>query len=105
MPAGSYSRAHIYNNYFSCTGNSYCTNVRTDGQYRVDCNYYDHVNSPLYSDDNGLIWSYQNTFNGCTGIAGDTGKDAGVFTPNYGFTLDATANVPARVKAGAGNVF
>src|SRR5262245_1227987 len=28
MPSGSFNRCHLYNNYFSCTGNSYCSNVR-----------------------------------------------------------------------------
>jgi hypothetical protein len=70
---------------------------------RADRNYYDKVNNPLYSDDNGLIWSYQNTFNGCTGKA-DTGQDANVFVPPYSFTMDATSDVPAKVKAGAGNI-
>lgn len=103
MPSGSYCRAHLYNNYFSCTGNSYCSNVRTGGAMRADRNYYDKVNNPLYSDDNGLIWSYQNTFNSCTGKA-YTGQDANVFTPPYSFTMDATSNVPSKVKAGAGNI-
>lgn len=105
MPSGSYCHAHIYNNYFSCTGNSYCTNVRIGGQMRVENNYYDKVKSPLYKESGGIIYSSGNTFNSCSGIAGYTGKDAGVFVPNYGYTLDATSNVPSRVKGGAGNVF
>jgi pectate lyase len=103
MPSGSYCRVHLYNNYFSCTGNSYCSNVRTGGAMRAENNYYNAVKSPLYSDDNGLIWSSGNTFYNCTGIAGDTGKDANVFTPPYSYTLTATASVPSVVQASAGN--
>src|SRR5215471_19274794 len=103
MPSGSFENAHLFNNYFNCTGNSYCSNVRTNGAIRAENNYYDHVKSPLYKESNGKIWASGNTFNACTGIAGDTGKDSGVFTPNYGYTLDPTANVPTRVQGGAGN--
>lgn len=35
MPSGSYSMAHLYNNYFSSTGNFYCTNARTDSNWIV----------------------------------------------------------------------
>src|SRR5262245_50283492 len=104
MPSGSYCRAHLYNNYFSCTSNSYCSNVRIGSAMRAENNYYDHVKSPLYKEDNAVIWSSGNTFNACTGIAGYTGKDANVFTPPYGYVLDSTANVPSRVKGGAGNL-
>ena len=103
MPSGSYCNAHIYNNYFSCTGNGYCTNVRTNGTMRVENNYYNAVNNPCYKESNGRIYSSGNTFNNCTGTPGSTGKDSGVVTQNYGNTLDATANVPSRVQGGAGN--
>lgn len=104
MPSGSYCRAHLYNNYFSCTGNSYCTNVRTGGAMRVENNYYNAVKSPLYKEDNGIIYSSGNTFNSCTGTAGYTGKDSNVFTPPYSYTPGATANVPSSVQGGAGNI-
>jgi pectate lyase len=103
MPSGSYCSAHIYNNYFSCTGNGYCTNVRTNGTMRVENNYYNGVKNPCYKESNGRIYSSGNTFNNCTGTPGYTGKDSGVVVPNYGYTLDATANVPSRVQGGAGN--
>jgi pectate lyase len=104
MPSGSYCRAHLYNNYFSCSGNSYCTNVRTGGAMRVENNYYNAVKSPLYKEDNGIIYSSGNTFNSCTGTAGYTGKDSNVFAPPYSYTPGATANVPSNVQAGAGNI-
>jgi pectate lyase len=103
MPSGSYCRGHLYNNYFSCSGNSYCTNVRTNGAYRVENNYYNGVNNPLYKESNALIYSSGNTFNNCTGTAGYTGKDSNVFTPPYAYTLTATASVPGTVQSGAGN--
>ncbi|MGC4072790.1 MAG: hypothetical protein QM760_09765 [Nibricoccus sp.] len=101
MPSGSYSTAHIYNNYFNCSGNSYCTNARVGSNWIAENNYYQSVKSPLYEEGGGKIKSSGNTFASCTGninIATGTG-----FTLPYGYTLDATANVPTRVQNGAGN--
>jgi pectate lyase len=64
-------------------------------------NYYNGVSNPLAKQDSGKLKTVGNIFNICTGtqtVSNDT-----VFTPPYGYTLDATANVPALVKAGAGN--
>lgn len=101
MPSGSYSMAHIYNNYFSCSGNSYATNARTGANWIVQNNYYQGVKNPLYEEGGGRIMSSGNTFASCTGkinIATGTG-----FSLPYGYTLDPTANVPSRVQGGAGN--
>ena len=64
-------------------------------------NYYQSVNNPLAKVDSGKLKTVGNIFNNCTGTQA-TSSDP-MFTPPYGYTLDATANVPARVKAGAGN--
>ncbi len=101
MPSGSYSMAHIYNNYFNCSGNSYCTNTRTGGNWIAQNNYYSGVKSPLYEESGGKIKSSGNTFANCSGninIATGSG-----FTLPYGYTLDATSDVPTRVQGGAGN--
>lgn len=111
MPSGSYSRAHIYNNYFSCAGNSYCTNVRTGGEFLVENNYYQQVNHPCYKEQGGKIFESGNIFAGCTGhppgydlTAGAvTGNDT-VFTPNYAYVPAPAADVPSLVMAGAGNI-
>jgi pectate lyase len=64
-------------------------------------NYYDGVGNPLAKQDSGKLKTSGNIFNNCTGTQ-ITSSDS-VFTPPYGYTLDATANVPALVKASAGN--
>ncbi|MBN1868740.1 right-handed parallel beta-helix repeat-containing protein [Candidatus Sumerlaeota bacterium] len=104
MPSGSYTRCHLYNNYFSCTGNSYCSNFRTSAQGYAENNYYNKVKSPLYKEDTGKIYSSGNTFYQCTGIAGYTGKDS-TFKPSnyYSYSLTATSSVPSQVMNGAGN--
>lgn len=101
MPSGSYSNAHVYNNYFSCAGNSYCTNARIGTNWLVENNYYDGVKSPCYYENGGRMKISGNIYNNCSGtISSSTSISV---TPNYSYSLTATASVPSVVKAGAGN--
>ena len=101
MPADRFGPCHMYNNYWDCAGNDYCTGARNVTQMLSQNNYYDGVKNPLVKTEAAKLKTVGNVFNNCTGtqtVSSDT-----VFTPPYGYTLDATANVPALVKAGAGN--
>ena len=101
--SSSYGRLHYYNNYWNCTNNSYASLARVDTQILSQNNYYSGVNNPLYKNTGNpdeLIQSSGNIYSGCTGSI-DDGNDT-VFTPPYGYLLDATADVPAIVMAGAG---
>ena len=109
MPSGSYSTAHIYNNYFSCGGNSYCTNARTETEFLVQGNYYNGVKNPCYKELGGKMFLADNLFVNCTGYPGGhdstigfvTGNDT-VFTPPYAYQTDNVADVPAIVMARSG---
>jgi pectate lyase len=101
MPADRFGPFHLYNNYWDCTGNSYCTTSRNVSQMLAENNYYQSVNNPLAKEASGKLKTVGNIFNNCTGNQ-ITSNDS-VFTPSYGYTLDAAANVPTRVKGGAGN--
>ncbi len=110
MPSGSYSRAHLYNNYFSSSGNFYCTNVRTNGEFLVENNHYAGVNNPCYKEQGGRMFLSGNTFDSCTGYPGGWDSTAGaltgndeVFRPPYDYTMDTAGDVPALVMAGAGS--
>lgn len=109
MPTGSHSTAHIYNNYFSGTGNSYCTNGREGTEFLVENNYYSGVKNPCYKQNGGKMFLAGNLFISCTGHPGGYDSTVGAVTPNdivvlpsYAYTLDPAANVPAIVMAGAG---
>jgi pectate lyase len=101
MLADRFGPCHMYNNYWDCAGNDYCTAARNVTQMLSENNYYDGVKDPLTKEQSGKLKTVGNTFHNCTGKQ-VTSSDS-VFTPSYGYTLDATANVPARVKSGAGN--
>jgi pectate lyase len=101
MPADRFGPFHLYNNYWDCTGNYYCSTSRNVSQMLAQNNYYQSVNNPLAKQDSGRLKTSGNIFSNCTGTQA-TSNDS-VFTPPYGYTLDATTDVPTRVKGGAGN--
>jgi pectate lyase len=101
MPADRFGHVHMYNNYFNCTGNDYCSDARLNSEMLSENNFYQSVDDPCYKEQNGKLRVNGNTYNNCTGKQFTT-KDT-VFAPNYGYTMDPTANVPSRVQGGAGN--
>ena len=103
MPADRFGQVHMYNNYWDCAGNDYCSTARNIAQMLSQNNYYNGVKSPLAKENAAKLKTSGNTFNNCTGTQA-TSNDT-VFTPPYGYTLDATSNVPSRVQGGAGNRF
>jgi pectate lyase len=107
MPASSYGRIHMYNNYFNCTNNSYCSNARNETQILSVSNYYAGVKSPLYADagSTGLIRTMGNIYSGTSGNAPAPGTDTlgpDLDPPPYAYVADAAADVPSIVMAGAG---
>ncbi len=103
MPASGDAIVHMYNNYFNCTNNSYCSNARDRTDINSENNFYSGVKDPIYVSagvPDGRIRTSGNMYPGCTGqIAPGTDP---VFTPPYLYSLDPTVNVPALVTAGAG---
>ncbi|MBN1636628.1 MAG: hypothetical protein JW920_08945 [Deltaproteobacteria bacterium] len=109
MPRGRYGQNHVFNNYYSCTGNYYCIGGSWGFQVLAENNYFDHVNNPL--KDAGLynsgasgtfrveIKSVGNIFDGCTGSTSAYGD---AFVPSYTYTLDPAADIPSIVQEGTG---
>jgi pectate lyase len=100
MPSGSHCNVHMYNNYFNCVGDFYCSNGRVGSQMLSQNNYYDGVKSPCYVESGGLLQSSGNDYHNCTGTI-SPGTDT-VFVPPYAYTVQPTADVPASVTASAG---
>lgn len=102
MPSGSYSNAHVYNNYFSSAGNSYCTNARVGTHWLVQNNYYTGVNNPCNYQDGGIMQISGNTYSNCTG--NQFTASSGTVTVPYSYSLTGTSSVPSVVQSGAGNI-
>jgi pectate lyase len=107
MLACRFGGSHMFNNYWDCAGDDYCTEVRNIAEMLSEYNYYNGVKDPLAKrtalpNDQGKLKTINNVFNACTGsqlVSSDV-----VFTPTYSYQLAAAADVPALVMAGAGNV-
>lgn len=100
MPAARKARVHLYNNYFSCSGNSYCTNARADTELLSQNNYYLGVSDPSVVEKGAKIRASGNIYKDCTGRKDENQND--IFKPPYEYKLDDTKRVPDLVRAGAG---
>ncbi len=100
MPAARKALVHMYNNFFTCSGNSYCSNAREHAEILSEGNYYEKVQNPCYGEDGGKVRAVKNIYKDCTGkIAKGDDK---VFTPPYEWQVDKAGKVPEIVRAGAG---
>jgi pectate lyase len=100
MPAARKADIHMYNNYFNCPGNFYCTNARADASILSESNYYQEVQNPIYAERGGRLKTRDNLFDRCTGKA--ERRDDKVFKPPYEYTVTKVKKVPEMVKRGAG---
>lgn len=100
MPSVTRAEVHLYNNYFRCAGNSYCTNVRAGAELLSQNNFYEGVNNPSYAEEDGKMKTEGNIYEKCSGKAENKNDD--VFSPPYAYTLDKTKHVPVLVQERAG---
>ncbi len=100
MPSARNADIHMFNNYFNCAGNSYCTDARDKAEILSERNVYDGVRNPIYTESGGKIKTRSNVYDNCTGKITD-GNDK-VFKPDYAYDLDETDDVPKKVRGDAG---
>jgi pectate lyase len=115
MPRLMYGQAHVYNNYYTATGNNECVAVGSYGAALVENNYFKNVKNPhvfkydVYCDIVAKGNVYDNTTgtknSGRGGTYAEAGQDFDVVALNtvpYTYTADAASNVPSLVSAGVG---
>ena len=100
MPRTRYGDIHVFNNLYTSTGNSYCTNAGIQTNVLVENNVYIGVNRPLAPDANGDMLARGNLFTN-TNPANPMANGVG-FDPPYDYTLDATSGLEAAIRAQAG---
>ena len=100
MPRTRAGKVHLFNNLFTATGNSYCSNAGQGAALLVENSIYNGVKAPFQVDSNsvGLV-SKGNTFPGSTGTTTGSGT---AFTPPYACTPDDTTYLQASIQANAG---
>jgi pectate lyase len=98
MPRTRRGQIHVFNNLFTATGNSYCTNAGVEAKLLVENNAYIGVNRPL-DVAQGNMRAVGNLFQNTTGSSTASGTG---FTPPYTYQLDATSGLEAAIRSGAG---
>lgn len=111
MPRVMYGRVHVYNNYYTCQGNSYCIGADCYASLLIENNYFYKVKNPhQFSYGNGFpasIVARGNKYDGTSGTkaTGQLSEDsfARPFeTTIYDYYLSEAADVPELVQAYAG---
>ena len=89
MPRTRFGNIHVFNNLFTSTGNSYCTNAGIQAHVLVENNVYIGVNQPLSPDANGDMLARGNVFTSTSRRTRPPTEPASRLP--YTYTLDATA--------------
>lgn len=104
--ADNVAHAHLYNNYLqddpgTAITSSYGNYARGKTKMVLENSYFEGFRNPVIKDDTAALVQRGNVFVGTTG-RNEHGGEA--FDPKkyYKYTLDAAADVPARVKSGSG---
>jgi pectate lyase len=100
MPRTRFGDIHVFNNLYTSSGNSYCTNAGIQTNVLVENNVYIGVNNPLSPDANGDMLARGNLFMN-TSPANPMANGTG-FDPPYDYSLDATSSLAATIQAQAG---
>jgi pectate lyase len=115
MPRLMYGQAHVFNNYYTATDNSYCIGVGSYGAALIENNYFKNVKSPhtfmydVYCDITAQGNIYENTTGkkdtgrgGNRDVSGQKFPVSAFTAAPYRYTLDKAEDVPARVSRYAG---
>jgi pectate lyase len=100
MPRSRFGDIHVFNNLFTASGNSYCTNAGISTHLLVENNIYRGVNNPLSPDGNGDMRAQGNVFDDVTGNQSDNGGQG--FDPSYDYTLDPTDGLDTSLQSEVG---
>jgi pectate lyase len=103
MPRVRFGNVHVWNSYYSASGNNYGVGAALQSHVLVENNVFEGVNNPhFYYDDEptaGLL-ARGNDYQNVTGKQ-DSGRGS-VPNPTYQYTPDAVNTVEEAVKNGAG---
>jgi pectate lyase len=98
MPRARYGDIHVFNNYYSSSGNNYCIQAGREARMLVEGNYFTGVKEPLVIAGGELV-EQGNVFDGTVGVAPSHGA---AFQPPYAYQLEDPCSVPVTVMQNAG---
>jgi pectate lyase len=103
MPRVRFGKVHLFNNYFSSSGNNQCVRAAYQANVRVENNYFEGVNNPHEinsdGDDTAIMSASGNTYDDTRGAQHTRGT---AFTPPYSFQAGSASAARTAVQAGWG---
>jgi pectate lyase len=100
MPRVRFGQVHVFNNFYSSSGNNYCIRAGVEANILVENNYFENVDTPHEIDASGAIINANgNTYSGTTGATDESGS---AFTPPYPYTLEAPEAARSAIQSNAG---
>jgi pectate lyase len=105
MPRVLFGKAHVFNNLYTSTGNTYCVRAANLGAILVENNHFDGVNSPHQLDEStapAFITARGNSYINVTGDRDNGGGGTAFTTPPYPYHADDVAVVPELVRRCSG---
>jgi pectate lyase len=99
MPRTRHGDIHVFDNYYTSTGNSYCVQAGYLARVLVENNYFKSVANPMILSAGGNLLERGSIFDGTVGMKSTTGV---AFDPPYHYELEAAGDVPATVMREAG---
>jgi pectate lyase len=109
MPRVLFGKGHVFNSYYTSSGNGYCVGTGSYASVLVEGNYFKNVKDPhRFQDTNpSYITARDNVYDNTTGtrdtgLGGNGGSVTPFTDPPYDYALDATANIPDLVTRCAG---
>ena len=103
MPRVRFGEVHVFNNYYSSSGNSYAIAAGTEAKLVIENNYFENINDPHIFYDGETTAQIVATGNEYVNVTGlrHTGQGT-AFVPPYPYTLQAGSSVKANVMANVG---
>jgi pectate lyase len=99
MPRTRYGQIHVFNNFYSASGNNVCIRAGVEASLLVESNYFFGVSDPILYDPSGNVLERDNFYENTQGGIFTTDQ---AFEPPYEYELDPVREIPEIVMESAG---
>ena len=103
MPRVRFGQVHVFNNYYTSSGNNYCVRAGFEADLLVENNYFEGVSDPHEIDTGeGAITALEangNTYDGTSGVTETSGS---AFDPPYAYSFDDPSAARSAIQSSAG---
>jgi pectate lyase len=103
MPRVRFGQVHVFNNYYTSSGNNYCIRAGIEADIRIENNYFEGVGKPHEVDDGeGRATAVTSSGNEYPGSSGARDTRGTAFSPPYAYSAESASSARSAVQANAG---